>query len=94
VQTLESGKGKAFTLTDAGRAYVEENEIEAPWDTVADSVDDDIAELRSIIGQVSMAAMQVARVGSDVTRARRILVDARKQLYRILAEDDDEVEEA
>jgi DNA-binding PadR family transcriptional regulator len=92
VQTDQSSGRKLFQLTDAGRSHIEEQDIQPPWDAIAGTVDDDLSELHSIIGQVTMAAMQVARVGSDISRARRILIDARKQLYRILAEDDESEE--
>jgi DNA-binding PadR family transcriptional regulator len=89
VATDQSSGRKLFQLTDAGRSHVADQEIQPPWDAIAGRVDDDVTELHSIIGQVTMAAMQVARVGSDIARARRVLIDARKQLYRILAEDDE-----
>jgi hypothetical protein len=62
---------------------------------VAHSVSDDAIELRSLFGQVAMAAMQVVRVGTDaqVAQAHKILTDARRSLYRILAADDDEASE-
>jgi DNA-binding PadR family transcriptional regulator len=89
VATDQSSGRKLFQLTDSGRSHVEDQDIQPPWDAIAGTVDDDLTELHSIIGQVTMAAMQVARAGSDIARARRVLIDARKQLYRILAEDDE-----
>ena len=58
---------------------------------VARSVGDDAIELRELIGQVAMAAVQVTQVGSDaqVAQAHKILTDARRSLYRILAADDE-----
>jgi hypothetical protein len=49
-------------------------------------------EMRSLIGQLAMAAHQVLSAGTDaqVTEARKILTDSRKALYRILAADDAE----
>ena len=44
-------------------------------------------EMRSLIGQVAMAAVQVVQVGSEaqVGQAKQLLTDTRKALYRILA---------
>lgn len=88
------GGRRQFVLTDEGRAYVaaHPDELQAPWDVVARSVGSDAIELRSLFGQVAMAAMQVARVGStaQLAQARDILTDARRSLYRILAADDEE----
>lgn len=91
-ETPEGGR-RRYTLTEEGRAYVaaHPDEVSAPWDVVARSVGDDAIELRSLIGQVAMAAVQVQQVGNDaqVTQAHTILTDARRSLYRILAADDE-----
>jgi hypothetical protein len=49
-------------------------------------------EMRHLIGQVAMAAVQVVSAGSDAqaAQARQLLTDTRKALYRILAADDEE----
>jgi hypothetical protein len=48
--------------------------------------------MRSLLGQVAMAAFQVVSAGSDaqVAQARQLLTETRKSLYRILAADEDE----
>jgi DNA-binding PadR family transcriptional regulator len=88
----ESGR-KAFSLTDEGRAYMTEHadEVNAPWEIVAGREHGGIREMRSLIGQLAMAAMQVTNAGSDaqVAQAQQILKDSRRSLYRILAADDD-----
>ena len=50
----------------------------------------EFAELRSLIGQVGMATLQVVQSGDEkqITEAKKVLADARKALYRILAEAD------
>ncbi len=82
-----------FHLTDAGRGYVEarQEEFTAPWETMAESVDERAAGMRELMGQVGMAFIQVTMAGSEaqMAEARRVLINARKALYRILAEDDD-----
>jgi DNA-binding PadR family transcriptional regulator len=92
----EAGDGgrRAYRLTDEGRSYVEAHpdEVRAPWELVAGSVGDTALEMRSLIGQVGMAAFQVVTAGTEgqVAQARTVLTDARKALYRLLAADDDE----
>ena len=48
-------------------------------------------EMRKLIGQVAMAAVQVVSAGTDAqaAQARQVLTDTRKALYRILAADDE-----
>jgi DNA-binding PadR family transcriptional regulator len=88
----ESGR-KAFALTDEGRAYMaaHADEVTAPWEIVAGRERGGSLEMRSLIGQLAMAAMQVTHAGSDaqVAEAQRILKDTRRSLYRILAADDE-----
>ena len=88
----ESGR-KAFSLTDEGRAYMtaHADEVTAPWEVVAGRERGGSLEMRSLIGQLAMAAMQVTHAGSDaqVSEAQRILKDTRRSLYRILAADDE-----
>jgi DNA-binding PadR family transcriptional regulator len=90
-EAVEGGR-RQYVLTGEGSRYVSEHqdEMRAPWDVVARSVGSDALELRSLFGQVVMAAIQVARVGTDaqVAQARQVLSDARRSLYRILAADD------
>jgi hypothetical protein len=52
--------------------------------------------MRTLIGQLAMAAHQVLSAGTDaqVTEARTILTDSRRALYRILAADAPEAPEA
>jgi DNA-binding PadR family transcriptional regulator len=88
------GGRKAFRLTDEGQGYVAEHgeELRAPWEAVAGSVGDDVIGMRQLFGHVAMAAMQVVSVGTEeqIDAARRILTQARRNLYQILAADDDD----
>ena len=92
VRAEESEGRRTFQLTDAGRAYVEahKDEVTAPWETVNDSVDQGLVELRDLIFQVGGAVMQVAHAGSEaqVGKAKEVLTEARRALYRILADED------
>jgi DNA-binding PadR family transcriptional regulator len=95
-ETAEGGR-RRYALTGEGRDYVAEHtdEVRAPWDVVARSVGADAIELRRLFGEVVMAAVQVARVGSEaqVAQAHQILTETRRRLYRILAADDEETGE-
>ncbi len=92
----EAGEGgrRAYQLTDEGRTYAaaHPDELNAPWDVVAGSAGGAAVEMRSLIGQVAMAAFQVISAGTDAqaAQARKVLTDTRKALYRILAADEDE----
>ena len=89
-----SGTGRLFSLTEAGRAYVAEHsaEIGTPWDTSqgAGGGQEQIHALWDEMKQVAHAAVQVARAGDEaqIERARKIVADSRRALYRILAEDE------
>ena len=95
-ETPEGGR-RRYALTEEGRTYIAAHpeEVSAPWDVVAGSVGSDAIELRSLIAQVASAAVQVVRVGTDaqVAQAHKILTDARRSLYRILAADDEAADE-
>ncbi|QXQ15808.1 PadR family transcriptional regulator [Skermania piniformis] len=83
---------KTAKLTTEGETYVAEHRTELgdPWAEVADGVDDKEVDLRALTGTVMGAVAQVAMVGDaeQAARARQILIDTRKALYRLLAEDE------
>ena len=56
---------------------------------MSDSVDDDVASVFAEIRQVAMAAAQIAHMGTvhQVVEARKVLANARRALYKLLAED-------
>ena len=78
--------------------YVEAHadELRAAWDAVTGSVDDAAVQMHNLARAVAMATVQVAQVGSpgQIQQASKILGDARKALYRILAADDETAGEA
>ncbi len=93
----EQGGRRIFALTETGRAEVAGRAAEGrSWEWRRDPEDDVAFELRDLSFEVVAAAMQVGRVGSPETtrRAREVLVDARRRLYRLLAEDDATAEPA
>src|ERR687896_640058 len=84
---------KLFHLTDAGRAAAAEAATEgAPWDAASESVDADAWGLLGVARQVGMAIFQIAQVGTaeQLASAREVLTNARRSLYGILAEDDEQ----
>jgi DNA-binding PadR family transcriptional regulator len=97
VKVEERDGRRAYALTDAGRAYVEErgDELTAPWEEMSEAVDDDVHALFAEIKQVALAAGQLGHIGTarQIGEARRILTEARRALYGLLAEDDPEEEE-
>jgi DNA-binding PadR family transcriptional regulator len=93
VRSEEAGTGRLFHLTDTGRAYVQEHsaETEAPWDWATSASDEELFELFGQIRQIAAALWQIANSGQpeQIGRARKVLSDARRALYRILSDDSD-----
>ena len=93
VRSDESEGRKLFHLTDAGREAAAAASAEgAPWDAASESVDSDAWELFNVARQVGMAIFQIAQVGTaeQLASAREILTNARRSLYGILAEDEEQ----
>jgi len=85
------GRRRLYTLTDEGRAYVEEHadELRDSWGAVAGRTDDASIELGVLFRQVALAAMEVRRAGTpgQLAAARQVLAEARRALYLILADE-------
>lgn len=96
VRAEETDGRKTFQLTEAGRAYVEEHgdEVRAPWEEMTPDIGDNVHELFDLSRQAASALFQIAHSGTEgqVSQARQVLTETRRQLYRILA-DGDPVEE-
>jgi DNA-binding PadR family transcriptional regulator len=92
VETDASGERKVVRLTEAGKAYVEENReaLGTPWETAAGEAGEDLAEIRGLVAQVIAAVREVAGSGTEEQhrQARELLADTRRRLYRILAGDE------
>ncbi|MFC9973156.1 PadR family transcriptional regulator [Spirillospora sp. NPDC127200] len=89
----EEGEGrKTFHLTDEGRAHVAEHadELTDPWAEMTPDFGEGVPELFKQMAQTGAAVMQVVHSGSpdQVAQARDVLNRARRDLYRILADDD------
>ena len=92
VRATERDGTKLFEITDAGREQVAEAAGRtAPWEMEDDPAFEALADLRSLVHQLGMAAGQVVHAGNEeqIERARQALNETRRTLYRILAEDDD-----
>lgn len=89
--TMQSEGGrKLATLSDAGRTYLAEHGAELP-DPFADFPADGGKgfRLRDAMEGIAVAMTQIMRSGSEnqLAAAQKVLADARRSLYLILAED-------
>jgi len=89
----DSGGRKSFGLTAAGRdeAQSRHAEFEALWDHTADPATQGWQDLAGLVAQVAAAAVQVGSEGTEAQRERAadVLEEARRALYRLLADDDE-----
>jgi len=94
IKSEETEGRRVFHLTDAGTAEVRRRgeETPPPWDAFGDAAS--LIDLREVGFGMAAAVMQVAQTGSErqIARAKEILTEARKSLYRLLAEDEPEQE--
>jgi DNA-binding PadR family transcriptional regulator len=90
VRVRESEGGRLFELTESGHAYVEENraELGAPWEAFTRDVTDQTREVANLLKEVAYAAAQVLRAGNNaqLEGAQKVLADAKRSLYLILAD--------
>jgi DNA-binding PadR family transcriptional regulator len=94
IRSEEIDGRKLFALTDAGQAQLQDRgeDIPAPWEQMSGDVSDQVQELGKLAREVSSAFVQVMRTGSEAQlgEARKVLAQARRDLYRILGEGDPE----
>jgi DNA-binding PadR family transcriptional regulator len=91
IRSTEIEGTKLLEITDAGREQLAARGEQAPpWEDGDD--DHPAANLRGMIGAIAQATMLIGRGGSEeqIAKAVEILKQARRDLYRILAEDEDE----
>ena len=91
--TADSGR-KLVTLTDTGRRELDENR-ETWGDPFAGFDTDNAPDLRRLLRELIDATRQVWKAGSDEQRldAAKILTDARRDLYLLLAGPEGETDE-
>ena len=90
IRAIERDEAKLFEITDAGRKHLEErHEHTPPWEEEDEPLT--ISNLKSQIKQIAMASAQVLHAGneSQLARAGETLAEAKRKLYKILAEEDD-----
>lgn len=87
-----TGSKRLFELTDEGRAEVEKQDNTPPWEQVTLDLDPNEINLRTAMDQLAAATMQVSQAASSAQKARAVDVinGARRRLYAILGEDDDQ----
>jgi hypothetical protein len=90
VRASEKDGRRVFELTDTGRTAADTASTGGggtPWAFGGGS---DAVQLRDLLHQVMAATLQLSQVGSPATtaEARKLLVETRRGLYRLLAEDD------
>lgn len=83
---------KTAKLTETGAEYVTEHrdDLGDPWADVKEDVGAQAIDLRGLTGQLMGAVGQVAAAGTpeQAAKAAEVLTEARRALYRILADDD------
>jgi DNA-binding PadR family transcriptional regulator len=83
---------KVFDLTDEGRRYVEEHadELREPWQVADHGPRERVRGLMQSSMALAAAVQQIARLGNDAQAAQAVAVldEARRTIYRILADDD------
>ncbi|HVW81351.1 MAG TPA: PadR family transcriptional regulator [Mycobacteriales bacterium] len=93
VTATESEGKRVFSLTPSGREAADgRGEGPLPWEAAARGARGGFSQLRELLGQVMAATKQVASAGTEVQveRAAEVLRGTRRELYRILAEDETE----
>lgn len=92
VEIASTESGKTFHLTAKGKTLVEaeRDALGKPWEVAAAEVSDATSDLYGTLRQVASATRQVGIAGSDAQtkQAVTILAEARKSIYRLLAEDE------
>ncbi|WP_395107833.1 PadR family transcriptional regulator [Actinomadura sp. SCN-SB] len=90
----EDGGRRTFHLTDEGRAHIAEHpdEVDEPWAAMAPDFGEGVPDLFKEAARTGAAVMQIVHSGTpeQVARATSALADARRRLYLILAEDDED----
>jgi DNA-binding PadR family transcriptional regulator len=90
VTSTEVDGRRTYTLTEAGQKVAAETGARSPW-TESESDSDDQPDVMRLAMQLAAAVVQVQKIGSPRARAEatKVLTDARKQMYRLLADDED-----
>ncbi|MET0480725.1 MAG: PadR family transcriptional regulator [Mycetocola sp.] len=89
ISAEESNGRKTYSLTAAGRQEAASSSSSAPWETVGSSSGSGFSALPKAGMELAQAAAQVGRTGSpeQIQQAVKVLDEARRRLYSILAQD-------
>lgn len=89
ISAEESEGRKVYSLTEAGRAVVSETDTSAPWESTDPTSPRGAVALPKAGFELAQAAAQVGRTGSQkqVQEAVKVIDEARRRLYTILAQD-------
>lgn len=88
VRAEEDAGKRRFSLTEAGRSAASElSGQKAPWEEVLEGVDPGEVRLRSTVGKLIGAVIQIGQVGTSEQQAEAesLLNETRRRLYAILA---------
>jgi DNA-binding PadR family transcriptional regulator len=89
IRSTEPNGTKLFEITEAGRAEVEgRKDLTPPW--LVEEDDGSVSDLKHQLKQFHVAVMQVLHAGDErqIARVTQTLADAKRAVYRILAEED------
>jgi len=88
--TADKAEGRrVFRLTPEGKTQAEAaGDGPAPWEVASRGANRSLVDLRSLMGEVAAATMQVGRAGSEtqVKTVADILAETRRRIYLILAD--------
>jgi DNA-binding PadR family transcriptional regulator len=90
IRAVDQDGARAFELTSAGREHLDRHDDgHVPWEAECEPGDEFAEALHSLVGQLHLAAMEVARAGDarQLKRASQLIAQTKRELYRILAED-------
>ena len=90
VRSDETEGKRVYELTEEGRTSAAERTGTLPWEQAAEDADDDLVGLREVAFGLMAATRQIAQTGTkaQIETAKGTLRDARKRLYRLLADDE------
>jgi DNA-binding PadR family transcriptional regulator len=94
IEAAESAGRRTFSLTDAGREYVEQNPEMArgAWESAAQQEAWELPSLFAEAARLGGGIVQIAHTGApdQVRAAERLLARTRREVYKILAGDKDD----
>jgi DNA-binding PadR family transcriptional regulator len=93
VTAAETEGKRVFNLTEPGREQAQARpDGPLPWEQAARGEGEGFGQLRAAFMQVGAAVHQIGAAASEtqVAKAVQILTSTRRELYRLLAEDDEQ----